>query len=162
MKRSGRPLLLTNATEHVPAWMRVRDAVLTLLLWLGCGYMWLQLFPELERWLEARGRADLSFELPAIVGIVKQGLLLVGGLLVFYLGWAVRTWRRTEADLKHPAPPALAPAEEIRAYDLPETDLPALRAAASLTIQTGPDGRIGGWQEGRITPPPPAASPADV
>jgi len=154
MKPTGRPLLLTNATEHVPAWMRLRDSVLTLLLWFGCGYMWLQLFPEIERWFEARGREDLSFELPAIVGIVQQGMLLVAGLLVFYLSWALRTWRQTEADLLRPAPEALAPGEEVRAYGLPAADLPALRAASSFTIETGPDGQIGRWQEGRGQIPP--------
>ncbi|OYU73266.1 MAG: hypothetical protein CFE45_37805, partial [Burkholderiales bacterium PBB5] len=122
MKTTGRPLIIT-----------ARDAGLTLLLWLGCGWMWFQLFPEFERWLKAHRTEGLEFELPSIVVLLRDGALLTVGLLTVYLIWAVRNWRKVDADLARPVPAHLQPDEEARAYGVAPADLPALRAAPSLT-----------------------------
>lgn len=148
MKPAGRPLILTAETERLPGWVRARDTALTLLLWIGCGWMWLQLFPEVERWLEARSRADLDYQLPAVVPLLRQGLLLTGVLLVSYLIWSYRTWRGANRDTALPPPPHLPPDEEARAHGLPPDQLPSLRSQTSLTVLMGRDGRVESWRPG--------------
>jgi poly-beta-1,6-N-acetyl-D-glucosamine biosynthesis protein PgaD len=148
MKQTGRPLIITAATEHLPWWVRARDAGLTLLLWIGCGWMWLQLFPEVRNWYVARSRDDLEYQVPAIVELLQRGLLYTGVLLATYALWSYQTWREANRDTTLPAPPELPPDEEARRHGLPADQLPGLRAAASVTIHLGRDGRVEAWRAG--------------
>ncbi|AOS43633.1 hypothetical protein Verru16b_00685 [Lacunisphaera limnophila] len=148
MKSTGRPLILTAETERLPRRVLVRDTILTMLLWAGCGAMWLQLFPEIRDWFAARAREDLHYELPSVVQLLRQGLVFTAGLMVAYFFWSYRTWRGANRDLLRPLPAALDPQEEAAAYGLPPEQAGEIRAQASVTILTARDGRIESWSPG--------------
>jgi poly-beta-1,6-N-acetyl-D-glucosamine biosynthesis protein PgaD len=148
MKPTGRPLILTAETEHLPIWVRVRDLILTVLLWLSCGKMWLELFPEIKSWNAAKASEELTYELPTILVLLEHGVLLIGGLLVTYFFWGLYTFRRANRDLDLPVPPHLPPEEEARAYGIKPEEIPALRELASVTVLAGKDGQIVSWQPG--------------
>lgn len=142
MKPTGRPLLLTARSENLPQWVRARDAVLTLALWAGCAWTWLQLFPQVEAWLHASVTDGVEFDLPPIVGIAGHGLALAGGLIVIYVVWGIVTWWRTEADKKLPAPSPLEAAREAESAGATPEEIAAWREQGSVTIRIGRDGRI--------------------
>jgi poly-beta-1,6-N-acetyl-D-glucosamine biosynthesis protein PgaD len=148
MKSTGRPLIITVETEHLPRWVRVRDLILTVLLWLACGWMWLQLFPEIKLWHAARNQDDLTYELPSILNLLRDGTLMTLGLLFVYFFWSVRTYLTANRDTALPAPAHLPPEEEARAYGIKPEEIPALREHASVTILAGKDGHIVSWQQG--------------
>ena len=148
MKATGRPLIITARTEQLPAWVRARDLGLTALLWVGCAWMWLQLFPEVQQWYLARSREDLEYQVPAIVALLQTGLLYTSALLLTYLLWSFQTWRDANRDIDLPAPPPLPPEEEARIHSLPPSQLAPLRTAASVTMLIGHDGQVKSWQAG--------------
>jgi hypothetical protein len=148
MKTTGRPLIITAATEHLPIWVRGRDLILTVLLWLSCGKAWLELFPEIKSWNAAKASEELTYELPTIFVLLSQGVLLIGGLLVTYFFWGLYTFRSANRDLDLPVPPHLPPEEEARAYGIKPEEIPALRSHASVTVLVGKDGHIVSWQPG--------------
>lgn len=156
MSSPDRPLILTAQTERLPAWVRLRDAGLTLLLWLGCGAMWYQLFPEMALWLEARGDEAIDYHLPPIVELLGLAGGFTAGLLAAYFLWSFGVWRRAERDLMHPVPMPLEAATEAQAYGVEATAVDAMRREASLTVLTRLDGTIERWQPGPPSPPTPS------
>jgi hypothetical protein len=159
MSAPGRPLILTAETERIPPLVRLRDAGLTALLWLGCGAMWAQLFPEVELWLEARGSEDIDYHLPPIAELLVQGGGFIACLLAAYFVWSFRTWRHAERDLMHPVPLPLDPATEAGHYRVTPAEVEAMRLAPSLTVLTHADGTILRWRDGPPDPPPPQPPP---
>jgi len=142
MKPTGRPLLLTARSENLPLWVRARDAVLTLLLWAGCAWTWLQLFPQVEAWIHASLDDGIDFDLPPIVGLAGHGLALAGGLIAAYITKGIFTWLRTDADKKLPPPPPLEAAREAAMAGATQAEITAWREQGSITVHLGRDGRI--------------------
>jgi hypothetical protein len=110
--------------------------------------MWLELFPEVRGWIEARNRADLTYEMPSVVVLVKEGLWMTGVLLVVYFFWSIRTFLGANRDASLPAPDHLQPAEEAAAYGVKPDEVTAMRAHASVTVLMGKDGQVESWQPG--------------
>lgn len=140
---------------HAPFWMRTRDRVLTVAVWMA--YLWIlrerivilvgRFSPELEAFL--RKRIDVEFTV-YLRPYVWAAAVLVAWIVLF--GVLRRRSLSASAHAGHEVP-ALPPAPHFATAGVPVSQLPVWRSARCLHVQYDTEGRITG-----VAPSPPAAN----
>ena len=117
----------------LPAWMKWRDAMLTLMMWVLFVLLLQRQFRLVSR--TVGGRSDLGDFLALLAPYAGTALVLIGILAVA----AMLTERRRQRALTLQPPAPLALADEARRAGLDEAALAAARGLriAVVTIETG-------------------------
>jgi len=159
MSHLDRPWPPLIVAAHLPPLVRLRDAALTLLMWIGFAIL-------LEKEFIHFFRKDLeSFGLGAIYSdgswaeFVDQLLpfVLIAMVLALLLGFAgLASLRRYRRSLRVPQPPRLEAAQQARRAGLDEAALVAARELPIVIVHIAKDGRC------RIEPPQTATERAQA
>lgn len=137
------PPLILGA--HLPAWLRWRDAVLTLAAWALLGYLMRDTLHLVRDYLSAPVFEFSSAEPPdwrELWGRLRPFMGFVAALTLWLLCWALLRGRAMRATAPVPPPPPLEAARQAAAFDLDATTLADWSAARVLVVHFGADGRI--------------------
>jgi poly-beta-1,6-N-acetyl-D-glucosamine biosynthesis protein PgaD len=118
----------------LPAWMKWRDALLTLLMWSLFAFVLVRQFRLVSR--TVAGRTDLVEFLELLAPYAGLAVLLIGLLSVA----ARLTERRREKALRLRPPAPLALADEARGVGLTEAALEQARALRIAVVHREPGG----------------------
>jgi hypothetical protein len=141
MSRPWPPLIIA---DHPPRWVKSRDHVLTLLMWLVFGLM---LESEFELFFGAQferlgfGDFDTDADWPTFFERLTPFLLVALTLILLLFVASLRTLRRRKLALLLPPPMPLGITEEIRRAGMDETSLIAARAERIVIVQIDHDGK---------------------
>jgi poly-beta-1,6-N-acetyl-D-glucosamine biosynthesis protein PgaD len=130
-QRKPWPPLIQTA---LPAWMKWRDALLTLLMWSLFAFMLLRQFRLVSR--TVAGRTDVVEFLALLAPYAGLAVLLIGVLAVA----ARLTERRREKALRLRPPAPLGLADEARGVGLDEAALEQARALRVAVVNLEPGG----------------------
>jgi len=140
MNRAWPPLIVAS---RQPAWMRRRDFLLTLAMWLLFAIM---LETEFElffgRHLERLGWGDFDTNpnWPRFFERLRPYVYLIFVLIAFVAAAAVATIARYFRAQRLPPPVPLPAAAQARRANMAETDLLAARQLANVVVHIAPDG----------------------
>jgi hypothetical protein len=144
MNTAGRPWPPLIIADHPPHWVKSRDHLLTLLMWLVFAAM---LESEFELffggYLERLGFGDFDTDAdwPAFFQRLTPFLLVALTLILLLFIASLRTLRRRRRALLLPPPVPLGIAEETRRAGMDESSLIAARAERIVIVQIDPDGK---------------------
>ena len=132
----------------LPAWMKWRDAVLTLFMWGLFAWLLQRQFRLVNRSVD--GRSDLVDFLTLLAPYAGMAVVLIGILAMA----AMLTERRRQRALMQRPPPPLALSDEARGAGMDEAALAAARGLriAVVHIETGGRFRIEPRQAASVTP----------
>jgi hypothetical protein len=113
----------------LPAWMKWRDAMLTLFMWILLGYILERQVSLVESTLQ--GRAIFAEFLRLLAPYVRLAVILI----LLLLGAAALTQRRRRRGFQLPEPQPLALADEARRAGLDEAAVTAARGLRVAVVQ---------------------------
>ena len=141
ISRPWPPLIIA---DHPPRWVKSRDHLLTLLMWLVFGVM---LESEFELFFGAHlerlgfGDFDTDANWPAFFERLLPFLLVALTLILLLFVASLRTLRRRRRALLLPPPGPLGITEEIRRTGMDEASLIAARAERIVIVHIDADGK---------------------
>jgi len=142
------PLIVAT---HLPPWIRFRDALLTLIMWVGFAFVLEKEFVQvLRKYLEPLGVTEFYTEGSAAEFFDRLlPFVLIAAILMLMLGIAgLASLRRYHRSLRTPQPPRLQAAQHARRAGLDEVALLAARELPIAIVHIEGDGRY------RIDPAP--------
>lgn len=142
IRRPWPPLIIA---DHPPQWVKSRDHVLTLLMWLVFGVMLESEFvlffgAHLERL--GFGDFDTDADWPGFLQRLMPFLLVALTLILLLFIASLRTLRRLRRALLLPPPMPPGIAEEIPRAGMDEASLIAARAERIVIVQIDADGKF--------------------
>ena len=142
--RPARPWPPLIVADHTPRWVKWRDFVLTLVMWLLFAVMLeteFELFvgPHLERWGLGDFNTDANWEefLGRLMPFVLISMMLIGLLVAASL----MTLRRRRRGLLLPVPPPLEIAEQAKRAGMAPAALESARGLRIAVVHIEADGR---------------------
>jgi poly-beta-1,6-N-acetyl-D-glucosamine biosynthesis protein PgaD len=159
MSNVDRPWPPLIVAAHLPPLIRLRDAALTLIMWVGFAILlekeFIQSFRE---YLEPFGFGAV-YSNGSWAEFFDQLLpfVLIAAFLALFVGFAgLASLRQYRRSLHTPQPPRLEAAEQARRAGLDEAALVAARELPIVIVHIAKDGNC------RIEPPPTAAEQAQA
>lgn len=145
------PPLILGA--HVPTWVRLRDVVLTLLVWALLGFLMRETLNLMHDYLRAPIFEFTDATPPdwaELWGRLRPFSGFVAALVLWLLFWALARGRQMRATAPVPQPTPLTRAAHGAAFGLEETALARWRDARVLVVHFDAAGQVSHAEERRL------------